>query len=75
MQPLALGIGYSIYFFLILVFSVMGAIAFYVVRMIRREERAMRESGNERKKARGSESARRRSLKPAGRAGSPNGEM
>ena len=46
-QPLALGIGYSIYFFLILVFSVMGAIAFYVIRLIRREEKAMREKERE----------------------------
>ncbi len=52
MQPLALGIGYSIYFFLILAFSVMGAIAFYVIRMIRREERALREKEGERERER-----------------------
>lgn len=35
----AKGFGYSVYFFLLLVFSVIGAIAFFVVRTMIREER------------------------------------
>ena len=39
MSDTALGFGYSIYFMLTLVFGIMGTIAGYVIRIIRREER------------------------------------
>lgn len=43
MSGTAKGFGYSIYFMLALVFGLLGTITGYVVRTIRREERALAE--------------------------------
>ena len=43
MSDAALGMGYSVYFLLGLVFALIGGIAFIVIRTIRREQKRERE--------------------------------